>query len=570
MYRLLLASVAALGVAVCEEQLLVQNDNNPDQDRALRRPTDVEGLIAGSYNTMHAGVYNFGGSIPQLLCLGMENYSNLANSAMGVRSTVPRPPVANTRNSTGSGEPFQNFLRFHRAARAAALGLNRVNQSTFTFFTTDTAALRTQIERAKAFAHFVIGISLGQVAMQFDSGAMVNENDDLSALAPLPLVDYNALAVYALQKLDSAYAHAAAFGTGTAQTIPTTWMANPATLTAAQFQGVISGWKARIRANIARSPADVVAWPTVLADANDFLAKIAAGGAFPGGDVVMSMNPAGGWDNNNMNQLYQSTSVNWHMMHPFMIGMADTSGGYLAWLNMGGGDPTSSAYLPYTIVTPDRRFPNGGAACNGAAPLPTGCRTAQQAAAGLYITNRATGIDWGGEPFGNSQYRQTRWLPWFNAARIGNYVIMARAEIRLLAAEAEYRAGNFAAAAGLVDSTRVSRGQLPGVSGVLTNATATLPGTGCTPRVPVRSGNTFTTSCATLLEALKWEKRLETMYTYMGTWYFDGRRWGDLAAGTATNFPVPYQESDARGTFNFYSLGGVGNAGGAPVGNYGF
>ena len=252
-YRLLLAGVAAVGLAACQDQLLVQNENNPDQDRALRRPTDVEGLIAGAYNTMHVAVYNFGGLAPQLMCFGMENYSNLANSAMGVRSTVPRPPIANTRNSTGSGQGYDGFLRLHRAARAAALGLNRVNQSTFTFFVTDTAALRTQIERAKAFAHFVMGVSLGQVAMVFDSGDAVNEIDDLGTPAPLPHLSYTALAQYALDRLDSAYAHAGQFATGTApQTIPTTWMANPATLTATQFRGVISGWKARIRAGIAR------------------------------------------------------------------------------------------------------------------------------------------------------------------------------------------------------------------------------------------------------------------------------------------------------------------------------
>lgn len=562
-YQLVLGAIAVGTLAACENALSVSNKNNPDTQRALARPTDVENLIVGSYNTFHGATY--GNNIAnQLVCLGMENYSSLANFAMSVRSGIPRAPINNQRNATGTGEMYTPWVNLHRAARAASLGLDRVNRPDFTFFPTSA----TQNERARAFAHFVIGISSGELAMVYDSATVINEgnNTSLTTNVPLAQVAYDSVARYAFARLDSAYKHAGLAGT---QTIPLTWLGINGTcagcassINMTQFRALITGWKARITAGVARSGTDpLVNWDTVLNDANNFLTNFAA-------DVVLNGNPGGGWNVSYMGQLYSSSSVSWHEMHGFMVGMADTSGAYVTWLNA-----AVAQKVPYQIVTPDKRFPNGGAACNGAqtvtAQLPVGCRTAQQAAAGLYLINRATGNDWFGDAIGNSNYVNGRNAAWYAASQIAAYTIMGQAEIRLLAAEAQYRKGNFAAAAALVDVSRLAVGQLPGLvaNGVTTN-TATLPGPACVPRVPSASGGVFTTSCGTLLEALKWEKRLETAYTYWGAWYFDSRRWGDLPVGTALFMPVPYQESDARYTPNFYTTGGSGPTA-TPVGTYG-
>ncbi len=71
------------------------------------------------------------------------------------------------------------------------------------------------------------------------------------------------------------------------------------------------------------------------------------------------------------------------------------------------------------------------------------------------------------------------------------------------------------------------------------------------------------------MEALKWEKRMETAFTHFGAWFFDSRGWGDLPEGTALQYPVPYQELDVRGV-PLYNLGGVGGPSSAPRGNYGY
>mgnify|MGYP003291237819 CR=1 FL=1 len=67
----------------------------------------------------------------------------------------------------------------------------------------------------------------------------------------------------------------------------------------------------------------------------------------------------------------------------------------------------------------------------------------------------------------------------------------------------------------------------------------------------------MTTAETAWTEAMKYEKRLETAYTTYGAWFFDSRGWGDLPVGTPLEWPVPFQELDAR-LLPLYNLGGVG------------
>jgi hypothetical protein len=77
--------------------------------------------------------------------------------------------------------------------------------------------------------------------------------------------------------------------------------------------------------------------------------------------------------------------------------------------------------------------------------------------------------------------------------------------------------------------------------------------------------------CGSLLEMLKWEVRLETIYKglHMASWYFNGRGWGDLAEGSFLNLPVPGRETELLGITS-YTFGGPGGDGSAPVGTYGY
>jgi hypothetical protein len=143
-----------------------------------------------------------------------------------------------------------------------------------------------------------------------------------------------------------------------------------------------------------------------------------------------------------------------------------------------------------------------------------------------------------------------------------------KSEVDLLAAEALYRLGRFAEAAAKVDLSRVSKGGLPSlVTSGVTTGTARLTGASCVPRVPM--GPSFTsTQCGDLLEALKWEKRVELAFSVYHGWFFDSRGWNDLVFNTPLEWPVPSQELDSRRQA-FYNLGGGGPSS-AIKGTYGF
>jgi hypothetical protein len=164
----------------------------------------------------------------------------------------------------------------------------------------------------------------------------------------------------------------------------------------------------------------------------------------------------------------------------------------------------------------------------------------------------------------------SRYQPYFDATSVGEYPFLTRAEVDLTLAEAYLRAGQPGQAATLVNKTRVGNGHLPPVT-----AAGVPAGTGCVPQVPTRTGNTYSLSCGSLLEAIKYEKRMETPFTSYGNFFFDSRGWGDLTAGTPLQFAVPAQELAVR-LKRFYTYGGEANVGGgpangtAPVGTYGF
>jgi len=117
--RLIAAMVLALAFTACKDTLLVQDLTDPDRDRALGRPADVEAFISSTYAQVQNAT--LGGSNDDLQTamqvMGMENTSALANFAMGPRGAIPRTPIENTRNSTGSTGDYRDFVVLHRAAR---------------------------------------------------------------------------------------------------------------------------------------------------------------------------------------------------------------------------------------------------------------------------------------------------------------------------------------------------------------------------------------------------------------------------------------------------------------------
>jgi hypothetical protein len=347
-----------------------------------------------------------------------------------------------------------------------------------------------------------------------------------------PFSDYKAVNAAAIANLDSALAiaqSADAISNGTATWIPTDWMSTSVAVDRETWIRIIRSYRAKYRAGVARTPAErtAVNWAAVIADATNGITA----------DFVVLANTSTGWGSSPISQLRVSSG--WSQMTPMILGMADSTGAYDAWLAVPLQQRT-----PFLLRTADKRFPSGDS------------RAAQQAVTGtsksgpasgsiLYFRNRPSGEDTPAEPWGTWFY--DNWRFWAIGAGGGNgpFIVFSVAENDLLAAEGYLRTGNIASAATLIDKTRTRAG-LPALSGVVTSLTQPVPGgAACVPRVPQAPGFT-TTACGTIFEAMKWEKRVETSFTGYAQWFVDSRGWGDLVQGTALHWPVPYQELYAR------------------------
>lgn len=543
--RLVAASLVVLVGAACDDVLVAENLGSPDVDRVFANPAAVEQTISTGYQACHNAVVKNDVLLPQLLTLSLESYSGLNNFSMGQRAAIPRGSI---QNYTGAPSTFGDFSAASRAGRLAANALNALDKLIAEDVATPENGVTGSVQRdlrARSFAFFVIGCNQGWLAMVYDSaGRVVNgmPSDSVPPLSGAHDVMDGALAMF-----DSAIAvanqpDAAGFS------IDATWLGGTAH-NQANYIRLVRSWRARFRAGVARTPEEraAVDWPKVIADAEAGITT----------DHTVNSGGSTGWNIGFLgSQMYQD-GRGWSQITPMYHGMADASGRYEVWLNQ----PLNERE-PFLIQTPDKRWPAGDTRL---AQINNSTNPANLNSLPFIL---AASEDETGAPWGNSFYQsqRTRYIRLSNNQ--GAYPEMVKAEIDLLAAEGYIRAGDLPKAAAKINITRVTRAGLPSVAGLGRNDPVP-GGEGCVPRVPVPLGNgVYDTVCGDIWEAMKYEKRMETGYTSYGRWWFDSRGWGDLPENSATEYPVPYQEMNARQKVP-YSLGG-GLASSSAKGTYGF
>jgi hypothetical protein len=542
--RFLKLTTVIVALAACGRDVLdVENPNNPDRNRVLRNPSDVEGLASSQFQQILSATV---GAIARvntgMMTASFENASTLANNGLGPRSGIPRQPIDNNRGNAYASENFNDFRLLSSVARNSADILLRAKDPQFSL----GAGREGDVTRLISWAYFTYATALGYLSLVYDSAGIPRTTDDATTTSPLE--SYQAVNAFALEQYDSALVYAAKAGI---TSLPPGWLTGPGGVTVSpqRLIQVTRSFKAKMRAGVARNPTErtAVNWPAVIADATNGITE----------DVVVRMDPSQGWDFAWLATTLHFRDSNWHQMSYYIIGMADVSGSFEAWLAT-----HRDQRIPFTIITPDLRFPQGATRTEQVAVgqgAPTGRR---------YFRNRDPGGDQASTGWGVSQYDHYRFRAFSDAGRIGNFPFFTKAENDMLAAEGYIRTGNINAAAALIDLTRTTAG-LPALSGVVTTATQPVPGgASCVPRVPVAP--TFTTvACGDIMEAMKWEKRLESAFTTYGAWFFDSRGWGDLPEGTPVHWPVPNQEADAR-VMPIYNLGGIGQPGAAAPSSYGY
>jgi len=536
-------TLTLVALAACSESKLVVVDlNAPDQGRALQSAGDVENMLVGQYRVIWNETQGYVvGLEDQTECLGMESSTGLGNGESGKYCGIPRTPVDNSINNPSNNEKYNPYLYLYQAARSVAVALNQMDSKGFTFIPSDAI----EFARDQAFGWLELGVALGNVALVYDSGAIVRPTDDLSSAAP-PYVGADSLMTVALADLDSALFYGAQNPTQGANgwsAAPNTWI-NGWTPSQAGFLQLAHSWKARLRAGVARTPAEraAVNWSAVITDAQ---------AGIPSDFILQSTTGSPNWAYN-PSEMAQGTT--WTQMWQYMVGMADSSGGYTTYLS---NIVNNGVFL---VVTSDKRFPAGTTRpqqnANSTPPNPY-----------PYIQNHVATQDVTVSPEQTSQYNIWRFEANMAAGQNGPVPEITLAEMNGLIAEGYIRANNVAAALPYINATRVPAG-LPKLT--MTDTVTRVPGTdgtpggpGCVPKVPAPPSYT-SAICGNVWEAMKWEKRLETMYTHWGAWWIDGRGWGDLPNGSVLEYPTPYQELQTR-VLPIYSTSRL-----APTkGNYG-
>lgn len=552
------AGLLVLAATACKDTLVVDNLSSPDVDRVFATPAAIEQTIGTGFQACHNAVTNTA-RMPEVLSLALESYSQLNNFNMGPRVTIPRNPVL---NQLGSPSVFDEYSSLSRNARLAANALNALNALIEDDPTPGDGILGSPAQdlRAQAFAHFAIGCNNGWLAMIYDSASVIRPGMPADEIPPLS--SYSDVMTSAIQMFDSAIVIAdrtanAEGGASTNFPTPGPWLGGTP-YSRLDFQRIVRSYRARFRAGVARTPdeRDDVDWSKVVADAEAGIQQ----------NFRVNSGGSTGWNVGFVGSNMFQDGRAWSQISLMYWGMADVSGAYDVWL----ATPLLSQKPQFVVVTPDKRWPQG-------------TTRAQQVTASIrppgnnydhrpYIAALAadeTGDAWGWSYY---QFNRNAAIRFNSPSNTGDWPHMMKAEIDLLAAEGHIRLGNIPAAAAKIDITRVGKGELPALTGVITTADQPVPGgASCVPRVPDPATQFKSTKCGNIMEAMKYEKRMETAYTSFGRWWIDGRGWGDLIEGTAVQYPVPFQDINARypGRAS-YPLGGSGGNSAAARGTYGF
>lgn len=507
----------ALAAAACYD-LQVTNPNTLDLDAVFSNASNTEASLIGAWRRYTASTEGRGTGNQSTNCpvLPMSLWGNeLTSTSTNLdMAAEPRAPIDNrdvlscaTRGTwydtyasiAGARESYQAVLRYkHQYGTVDA-----------------TTPDGKDTPRLLIFSKFIVALGTVRLGLVFDQAFITDVTTDAKAtqtLAPYPEV--LAAGVAQLRAVIADARAAPDFVT------PTTWI-NTRLITRDELIRICLSYITRAEVYGARTPTEraAVNWARVLARLDSGITRDFSEQADP--TITATASPY-------YNLSFAQNTV--RISNRF-LGPSDTSGKYQAWL----AQPLS-ARTAVIFTTPDRRVHGG------AGNTVTGTLFIKQAASMGSASNG---------PYLTSWYRSIRYLN--TAADSGNRALinyMSVPEMNFIRAEANYRLGNLATAAGLINATRVAAGLKAAVT------TGPPAGADCVPRKD--SG-----ACGDLFDAIQYEKRIVLFPLQAEISWFDQRGWGKLIPGTILHMPVSGRELTALG-LTYYTFGGTGNPGSAP------
>jgi hypothetical protein len=551
--RIVLTGALLLSATACQD-MDVANPNNPNLESVLNSPTDVQALISSSFRTLFTQSEGDDVAIPMST---MADEFSVAFFDFGGLELSQEPRAQFNPRSPNSGHSgvFADYYRIIAGVNTAFQAIEKGN-----LVIRENGADVTA--RAKAFGKFMQGIAHAQVALQFDKGYVSNELLDFETLSAdqvrAQIRPYTEVRDTAIAQLKEALR----LTTGANFSFPATtaeWIPGVA-MSSAQFARLINTYIARITAYTPRTAAEraAVNWTEVLARLDAGLTTDFAPVATP----------------SLMSSLYKQRAARLRTVTPsdfmrvdnMIVGPADQSQTFINWLSIPAND---RSLTPPRFTVVDRRI-DGVATWNRATnswsgPVPATCANTPVPAqasrpvpsCGLY-TGYHDDVNFfnpGRGSYLRSVYHYHRWGKG-TSFESGPIPIINVAELDLLRAEALIRLNRAAEAVPLINKTRGPNGGLPDVT--LNGAPGTAPN--CTPR-------RINGDCGNLWDALRYEKRIETLGLSAGLAYYDGRGWGVLVPNTMVHFPMPVVDLELLfGAEGVYTFGG-GGPGSAPARN---
>lgn len=547
---LALGALLLMGTA-CQD-LFVQNNIEPDRDRALGNPSDVEAFIgAAFYPSFFRPVTGTDGGLSGLTVFSFQYAAPDISSTMSGPITAvwhldhiePRrelnnnPTICSTICEWG---PRDYWGRISNAASIPYDGLQILDGE----IEIVDAQGRDLKPRARAFAKFMQAWTWGYTFLMFDRAHIIPETvdlpgtlEELQEYSRTSLMPYDEAIDHAVQSLMDAVAIAQAnpdvvhFPVEDAsQSIP--WFASPTPITNAQFIQMANTLAARLLVLNARNPAEraAVDWQKVL--------QLTANGIQPGNDYLVQLNAD---RTSNLLALLQRNDVGftYHTRwNYYTIGMADQSGGYQDWLATPIDDRNR-----FDIVTPDRRI-------TGDTPTSNGSYTCYRPDNNGFLAERGThrfsAYQWARHKFANGISCEAEGV---TASNAGTQRMITADENALLRAEALLRTGDLEGAAAMINVTRTREHLGQSLPPVTADGVPMVDGE-CVPR-------TDSGECGTLMTALRYERFIELLGTDAIRSYADARGFGMLPDGSLEHFPVPGNILDQYG-LPLYTYGGIG------------
>jgi hypothetical protein len=540
-----------VGATACQD-MDVTNPNNPNRESVLKSPSDVQALVSGTFRTFFNRTEGTNVFIP--MSTMADEFSTAFFDFGGLElSQEPRATFNARSPNSGHAGVWQDYYRIIAGVNTAFRAIQQGNLKVMEGGVDVTTRLR-------AFGKFMQGLSHGQIALAFDRGYISSETLDFETLTfeevrglLRPYGEVRDTAIAELKEaLRLAETNTFTFPPTTAEWIP------GMTITNQQFARLIHSYIARYMAYTPRTPQEraQVNWAEVITHIDAGITTDFAPVATTG--IMESL-----YKQRASRLRSAGTPSDFMRVDYMVVGPADRSQGFRTWLNT----PAANRQ-PFKMDVTDRRIdgiavrsrPSNAwvgtppATCSDI-PSPSS-QSRPPVSCGLYsgFHDEVAFFNPGRGTYLRSYYFYHRWGKG-TSFDTGPITIMSVAEMDLLKAEALIRLNRAPEALTLINKTRVANGGLLPVT--ISGAPGTAPD--CVPR------KYLTGACGNLWDALKYEKRIETLGLTGGLPYYDGRGWGTLLDATMIHFPMPVVDVElVLGVDQVYTFGG-GGPGSAPV-----